>query len=128
MSPAPTVGSPSLARTGLAASHRALVGVGLGHDNPVRLSSVIPPGTDGAWAGWTRDRPGLLRLRRAPGRRAGEERPGPARDEAQAAVWPGREARHGPEEVLSAASANRQGGAAGGPRRPGLPPYDTHPR
>jgi arginine decarboxylase len=42
----PVLGATATARTGLAAFHRALVAVGLGHYNLVRLSSVIPPGTD----------------------------------------------------------------------------------
>ena len=41
----PVLGATATARTGLAAFHRALVAVGLGHYNLVRLSSVIPPGT-----------------------------------------------------------------------------------
>jgi arginine decarboxylase len=41
----PVLGATAQARTGLAAFHRALVAVGLGHYNLVRLSSVIPPGT-----------------------------------------------------------------------------------
>ena len=40
----PVLGATATARTGLAAFHRALVAVGLGHYNLVRLSSVIPPG------------------------------------------------------------------------------------
>ncbi|HEY0239781.1 MAG TPA: pyruvoyl-dependent arginine decarboxylase [Friedmanniella sp.] len=42
----PVLGATATARTGLAAFHRALVTVGLGHYNLVRLSSVIPPGTE----------------------------------------------------------------------------------
>jgi arginine decarboxylase len=42
----PVLGATATARTGLAAFHRALVAVGLGHYNLVRLSSVIPPGTE----------------------------------------------------------------------------------
>jgi arginine decarboxylase len=42
----PVLGATASARTGLAAFHRALVAVGLGRYNLVRLSSVIPPGTD----------------------------------------------------------------------------------
>lgn len=42
----PVLGATATARTGLAAFHRALVAVGLGHYNLVRLSSVIPPHTD----------------------------------------------------------------------------------
>ncbi|GAB2585476.1 pyruvoyl-dependent arginine decarboxylase [Microlunatus antarcticus] len=41
----PVLGATATARTGLAAFHRALTAVGLGHYNLVRLSSVIPPGT-----------------------------------------------------------------------------------
>ena len=41
----PVLGATATARTPLAAFHRALVAVGLGHYNLVRLSSVIPPGT-----------------------------------------------------------------------------------
>ena len=41
----PVLGATATARTGLAAFHRALVAVGLGRYNLVRLSSVIPPGT-----------------------------------------------------------------------------------
>jgi arginine decarboxylase len=41
----PVLGATATARTALAAFHRALVAVGLGHYNLVRLSSVIPPGT-----------------------------------------------------------------------------------
>ena len=42
----PVLKAAATARTGLAAFHRALVAVGLGHYNLVRLSSVIPAGTD----------------------------------------------------------------------------------
>jgi arginine decarboxylase len=42
----PVLGATASARTGLAAFHRTLVAVGLGHYNLVRLSSVIPPGTE----------------------------------------------------------------------------------
>ena len=42
----PVLGATATARTALAAFHRALVAVGLGHYNLVRLSSVIPPHTE----------------------------------------------------------------------------------
>ena len=42
----PVLSASATARTALAAFHRALVGVGLGHYNLVRLSSVIPPHTE----------------------------------------------------------------------------------
>ena len=42
----PVLGATASARTALAAFHRALVAVGLGHYNLVRLSSVIPPHTE----------------------------------------------------------------------------------
>lgn len=42
----PVLGATATGRTCLAAFHRALVSVGLGHYNLVRLSSVIPPHTD----------------------------------------------------------------------------------
>lgn len=42
----PVLGATATARTGLAAFHRALVAIGLGHYNLVRLSSVIPPYTE----------------------------------------------------------------------------------
>jgi arginine decarboxylase len=41
----PVLSGSATARTALAAFHRALVTVGLGHYNLVRLSSVIPPHT-----------------------------------------------------------------------------------
>jgi len=40
------LGATASARTTLAAFHRALVAIGLGHYNLVRLSSVIPPHTE----------------------------------------------------------------------------------
>ncbi len=42
----PVLAATGTARTALAAFHRALVAVGLGHYNLVRLSSVIPPHTE----------------------------------------------------------------------------------
>lgn len=42
----PVLAASATARTSLAAFHRALVAVGLGHYNLVRLSSVIPPHTE----------------------------------------------------------------------------------
>lgn len=42
----PVLAATATARTELAAFHRALVAVGLGHYNLVRLSSVIPPHTE----------------------------------------------------------------------------------
>lgn len=42
----PVLSATASAGTPLAAFHRALVAVGLGHYNLVRLSSVIPPGTE----------------------------------------------------------------------------------
>lgn len=42
----PVLGATATARTELAAFHRALLTVGLGHYNLVRLSSVIPPHTE----------------------------------------------------------------------------------
>jgi arginine decarboxylase len=42
----PVLTAAATARTPLAAFHRALVAVGLGHYNLVRLSSVIPPHTE----------------------------------------------------------------------------------
>jgi arginine decarboxylase len=42
----PVLGATASGRTALSAFHRALVAVGLGHYNLVRLSSVIPPGTE----------------------------------------------------------------------------------
>ncbi|MGI3786255.1 MAG: pyruvoyl-dependent arginine decarboxylase [Janthinobacterium lividum] len=42
----PVLAANGTARTALAAFHRALVAVGLGHYNLVRLSSVIPPHTE----------------------------------------------------------------------------------
>jgi arginine decarboxylase len=42
----PVLGASATAATELAAFHRALVAVGLGHYNLVRLSSVIPAATD----------------------------------------------------------------------------------
>jgi len=42
----PVLAASATARTALAAFHKALVAVGLGHYNLVRLSSVIPPHTD----------------------------------------------------------------------------------
>ena len=42
----PVLAATGTARTSLAAFHRALVAVGLGHYNLVRLSSVIPPHTE----------------------------------------------------------------------------------
>ena len=42
----PVLGATASARTSLAAFHRALVAMGLGHYNLVRLSSVIPPSTE----------------------------------------------------------------------------------
>jgi arginine decarboxylase len=54
----PVLGATASARTRLAAFHRALVAVGLGHYNLVRLSSVIPPGTD-VGAGRLDDGPAL---------------------------------------------------------------------
>ncbi len=41
----PVLGATATGPTGLAAFHRALVAVGLGHYNLVRLSSVTPPAT-----------------------------------------------------------------------------------
>ena len=41
----PVLGATASGPTGLAAFHRALVSLGLGHYNLVRLSSVIPPAT-----------------------------------------------------------------------------------
>lgn len=57
----PVLGAAATGPTGLAAFHRALVAVGLGHYNLVRLSSVIPPGT-GVGAG--RPERGTARSRR----------------------------------------------------------------
>lgn len=42
----PVLGTTAAAATELAAFHRALVGLGLGQYNLVRLSSVIPPATE----------------------------------------------------------------------------------
>lgn len=52
------LGATASARTALAAFHRALVAVGLGHYNLVRLSSVIPPHTE-VGAGRTGQGPAL---------------------------------------------------------------------